>query len=118
MAVFVNKILIRDVAELAIQRVCDRRDVGSCTFAHDRAHRIDMLIDQCDRNTGTVRRMLKDTAQAFGGRRRERIPEGCCAALDVMGGTKQLFEMSLAESVLTDRVPGSVETVAFGCHPS
>ena len=41
--------------------------VGADIFAVDRAHRVDMLVDQRHRNAGRIGRVLDEAAQAVGG---------------------------------------------------
>ena len=72
---------------------------GARLLADDGAHRIDMLIDQRDRNAAHVGRVLDQPAQAVGGRRDERIAEGRGLALDVVGGVKQRVAGRLVEAL-------------------
>ena len=91
--------------------------VGAGIFAIDRAHRIDVLIHQLDRNAGHVGRVLDQPAQAVGGRRHQRKSEGRGFALDVMGGVEQGVLVGLGEAAVGDVAAGLVEPLAFGIHP-
>ena len=83
----------------------------------DRAHRVDVLFDELDRDIRHVRRVFDQPAQTVGGGRDQWKAEGRGFALDVVGGVKQTVSVDLAEAAFADRLARLVEPVAFGLHP-
>ena len=71
------------------QRGRDVGDVGTGVFADDRAHGIDVLVDQFRRNDHHFRRVLDQPAQALGHASDLGIAKGGGFALDVVGGAEQ-----------------------------
>ena len=115
--VLLRQEFVGDFAQPLGQRVGDLRDVGARLLADDGAHRIDMLVDQRDRDAGHVGRVLDQPAQAVGGRRDEGIAEGRRFALDVVGGMEQRFAGRLDEALGLDVAARGVEPLAFRIHP-
>ena len=115
--VLVRQEFVGDLAQPLGQRVGDLRDVGPRLLADDGAHRIDMLVDQRERDARHVGRVLDQPAQAVGGRRDERIAEGRGLALDVVGGVEQRLAGRLGEALGLDVAARGVEAVAFRVHP-
>ena len=97
--------------------VRDLRDVGARLLADDRAHRVDMLVDQRERDAAHVGRMLDQTAQAVGWRRHDGKAEGRRFAFDVMGSMEQRLVRRLGEAFGLDVAPRGIEPVAFVVHP-
>ena len=69
-AVLVRAGIRRSPRAAAGQRAPPSPRVGAVMLADDGAHRIDMLVDQRERDAGEIRRVLDQPAQAVGGARR------------------------------------------------
>jgi hypothetical protein len=65
MAIFRGKEFVRHLAQAGGQHP---GDIGAGVFAHDRAHGIDMLVDDRQRDLFQVGRVLQQPAQAVGNR--------------------------------------------------
>ena len=117
-AVFRFEEFVGDFAQPPGQRGGGVEQVGAGIFAHDRAHRIDVLVDQRQRNPLHVRRMLDQPAQAVGGTDDGGITERAGFALDVVGGAEQYVVGLLGEAVALDVLPRGVEPLALGIHPA
>src|SRR5580704_10499928 len=108
---------VRDFAQASGQCAGDRREIGARMFAGDRAHRVDMLLDQRQRNAGYFGGVLEKPAETFGGVGDRRVTEGGRLSLDVMGGAKQLGMDRSGETLPQRVLPRRFETLAFGVHP-
>ena len=104
--------LVGDHAQSLGQRGGKLLGVGVGIFVVDRAHRIDMLIHQFDRNARHVGRMLDQPAQAVGGQHDQGKSEGRGLALDVMGGVKKVILARVGEAAGGDTAPGLIQ--AYG----
>ena len=92
--------------------------LGTGIFAKDRAHRIDVLIDELHRNAACVRRVLDQAAQAVRGRRNRGIAEGRGFAFDIVrGAEKRTLVVPLVKPLALRSRGGSVEPFAFRLHP-
>ena len=92
-------------------------DVGPGVFAGDRAHGIDVLVDELDRDARDFRRVFEKPAQAFGDAGGLGIAERCGFALDVVGGAEQRLVRLLGDAELLDVPARRFEALAFGLHP-
>ena len=91
---------------------------GRRIFADHGAYGIDVLVDQRQRNTLHVRRVLDEPAQAFGGTDDSGKTERAGFALDVMGGAEKHVVALLGEAVALDVLPRGFQPVALGLHPA
>ena len=86
-------------------------------FAGDRAHRIDVLVDQLDRDARQLGAMFEQPAQALGDAGSFGITERGRLALDVVSGMEQRFVRLLGKAAALDVLTRRFEALAFGLHP-
>ncbi len=106
-------------AQFAGQRRSDLGDIGAVVLADDRAHGVDMLIDDLQRDLGEVGAVLKQPAQAFGRSHHLRVAERAGDRLSSRGPRRN----RLSCRVLVDRpiVPnpatGGIQALTLVLHP-
>src|SRR5258705_8939681 len=116
-AVSVNKIFIRDAAQLSTEFAGHAHGVELGALAHDRLNGVDMMRDQIARHLVKIGRVLDDPAEALGGGASGRVSESSGVALDVMGSAKQLLAGEFRKTVLANCRVGGREPVGFDRHP-
>src|SRR5437016_125380 len=88
-AVDLEQEVVGHVTQLLGERLRGGGGVRAAMLTDDRAHRVDMLVDERVGDSVEVWGVLDQPAQAVGRRRRGRIAEGRGPALDIVGGIEQ-----------------------------
>src|SRR5262245_16086115 len=89
LSIFVQQKFARDLVQAFGQRGRKLLGIGTRILSINRSHCVDMLIDQFERDTGDIGRVLDQAAETVSGRCYRRISECGRFALDVMGCMKE-----------------------------
>ena len=99
------------------ERAGDIGEIGPGVFASDRAHGIDVLVDELDRDALDLRGVFEEPAQAVGDAGGRGIAERRSLALDVVRGAEQRLVRLLGKALPRDVLAHRFEALAFGVHP-
>src|SRR6202021_3098118 len=86
----IREVFVGDTAQLPAQFAGHADGVELGAPAHDGLNGVDVMRDQLGRYLVELGRVFDDPAKAVGGGAGGRVTESGGAALDVMGGTKQV----------------------------
>src|SRR4029453_17363083 len=117
LAVFVQEKLACDLVQAFGQRRRKLFGIGARIFTMDRAHRIDVLLDQFERDAGGIGRVSDQPAKTLSHGCDGRVPERRRFALDVVRGVKERICFG-PSGILGESAAGFVQPITFGIHPT